>query len=135
MSIRLIPKGKTPYQIVKLLATQPQEALTLKSFFAPRCDCNPVAYIKEQVQESNTQVRDALKAMIAAPKTQVPPANGGATPQERWHVQSTSGDKFVVLETFCDDQENLKARVKANHSAEVVVITLQEAHPECTEGT
>ena len=97
MSFSLIKSGQVAGEVLRLLATNNALAQQVRQFFAPRCDCDAVAWAIAQIQAENQEVIDAIKSMIEGEVVAAPEAPNR-------NILSANGDTFVLMRTWCEGQ-------------------------------
>lgn len=122
MGFSLIQVGQTPGELIRLLATNSELASQVRSFFAPRCDCDAVEWVISQIQANDATIVTAIRALIAGEIVLQPPQPG-------MNILSANGDTFVLMRTWCEGQ--MRKGEILNQSGTLSTITIEVTDSTC----
>lgn len=95
MGVSFVQAGQSPAELLRLLATNSATALQVKAFFAPRCDCDVVQYVKDAINANNELIKGPIRAAIIKPYISDPPVNVSK-------ILGASGDTLFMIRSWCE---------------------------------
>lgn len=122
MSFPLIMAGQTPYEVLRLLASNSEIATRVREFFQPRCDCDIVEWVKQRILASDPTVIDALKGLIQADVVD-PPAYPATS------ITVPTGTNTFLLRTWC--ASGVRMGEFLNHDGTKYTVTMWVGDPSC----
>lgn len=115
--------GQSPYEVLRLLATNSDIAAQVRAYFKPRCDCNIVEWVKQRILAGDSVVVNAIKSMIQM-EVVTPPAYPANT------LRSANGDSVFLLRTWCTGTTRMGEFL--NNDGTTFNSTIQTGDTTCT---